>query len=169
MHSSAPVSVPWSTPAAGSAHSSQHTADSRPESLYSEDADLMKNPAGPSSLPISPSETVVDLPGRAYIPNALKANHISIAGQNFSIPSPAPPPAQPGHRVNHIARRIHGWTWQAFPIGMGTSAVYVTISGLRDRTPLLMRVETAFFFINLFIFTLNVSTLAAQAICEYFI
>ena len=35
------------------------------------------------------------------------------------------------YKVTRIARRIHGWTWQAYPIGMGTSAVYVTMSGLR--------------------------------------
>lgn len=29
------------------------------------------------------------------------------------------------YRVGRIARRVHGWSWQAFPVGMGTGAVYV--------------------------------------------
>ncbi|KAI0027457.1 voltage-dependent anion channel [Vararia minispora EC-137] len=70
----------------------------------------------------------------------------------------------PARRVGGIARRIHGWTWQAFPIGMGTGAVYVTMSGLHDRSQTLRTVETVFFFINIALFILNVSTLALQAI-----
>jgi tellurite resistance protein TehA-like permease len=66
--------------------------------------------------------------------------------------------------VTRIARRIHGWTWQAYPIGMGTSAVYVTMSGLRDRSPTLVTVEHVFFFLNIAIFLLNLSTLFLQAI-----
>ena len=31
-------------------------------------------------------------------------------------------------RVGHVARRVHGWSWQAFPVGMGTGAVYVNLS-----------------------------------------
>ena len=35
--------------------------------------------------------------------------------------------ARPSHRVGRIARRVHGWSWQAFPVGMGTGAVYVLL------------------------------------------
>ncbi|KAI0036945.1 voltage-dependent anion channel-domain-containing protein [Vararia minispora EC-137] len=74
-------------------------------------------------------------------------------------------PARPRERrVTTIARRIHGWSWQAFPIGMGTSAVYVTMSGLRQRSSTLRVVETIFFFLNIAIFLINVSTLVLQAI-----
>jgi len=69
-------------------------------------------------------------------------------------------------RVGSLARRIHGWSWQAFPIGMGTGAVYVTMSGVRARSKTLITVETIFFFINFALFVLNVSTLAAQAFCS---
>ncbi|KZV70721.1 hypothetical protein PENSPDRAFT_578977 [Peniophora sp. CONT] len=68
------------------------------------------------------------------------------------------------YKVTRIARRIHGWTWQAYPIGMGTSAVYVTMSGLRDRSDTLRVVEHIFFFLNVGIFFLNLSTLFLQAI-----
>ncbi|KAI0812459.1 voltage-dependent anion channel-domain-containing protein [Irpex lacteus] len=36
-------------------------------------------------------------------------------------------------QVSKLSRRIHGWSWQAFPIGMGTGAVYVTLAGLREH------------------------------------
>ncbi|CAL1697483.1 unnamed protein product [Somion occarium] len=67
-------------------------------------------------------------------------------------------------RVGSLARRIHGWSWQAFPIGMGTGAVYVTLSGLKSRSPTLITVETIFYFINIILFLLNSTTLLLQAI-----
>ncbi|KAI0271746.1 voltage-dependent anion channel-domain-containing protein [Russula aff. rugulosa BPL654] len=67
-------------------------------------------------------------------------------------------------RVSTLARRIHGWSWQAFPIGMGTGAVYVTLAGLKVHPGPLTNVETFFFFINLSLFILNSSTLLLQAI-----
>lgn len=64
--------------------------------------------------------------------------------------------------VGHLARRIHGWSWQAFPIGMGTGAVYVTLSGVRGRSNAMIVVETVFYFINMALFLLNISTLTLQ-------
>jgi hypothetical protein len=65
--------------------------------------------------------------------------------------------------VSNIARRIHGWSWQAFPIGMGTGAVYVTLSGVKSRSPTLITVETIFYFLNISLFLLNSTTLLLQA------
>ncbi|KAH9856069.1 voltage-dependent anion channel-domain-containing protein [Lenzites betulinus] len=65
-------------------------------------------------------------------------------------------------KVSHLARRIHGWSWQAFPIGMGTGAVYVTLSGLKEHSTTLTNVETFFYFLNMALFLLNVTTLAIQ-------
>lgn len=48
---------------------------------------------------------------------------------------------------------------------MGTGAVYVTLSGLKERHPLLIAVETGFFFLNIALFSLNSTTLLLQAIC----
>ncbi|KAI0328810.1 hypothetical protein GY45DRAFT_1254191 [Cubamyces sp. BRFM 1775] len=74
-------------------------------------------------------------------------------------------PAQGGEiKVSHLARRIHGWSWQAFPIGMGTGAVYVTLSGLKEHANALTHVETFFYFLNMALFLLNVTTLAIQMI-----
>ncbi|ESK84796.1 malic acid transport protein mae1 [Moniliophthora roreri MCA 2997] len=75
-------------------------------------------------------------------------------------------PANAGSKpqVSTLARRIHGWSWQAFPIGMGTGAVYVTLSGIVDRTPALTTVETVFYFLNMALFLLNSLTLLMQAI-----
>jgi hypothetical protein len=77
---------------------------------------------------------------------------------------PGEPLRTPERRVTRLARRIHGWSWQAYPIGMGTSAVYVTMSGLRERSNTLRTVETIFFFLNIVIFLINLTTLALQAI-----
>ncbi|THU82392.1 hypothetical protein K435DRAFT_823225 [Dendrothele bispora CBS 962.96] len=67
-------------------------------------------------------------------------------------------------QVSTLARRIHGWSWQAFPIGMGTGAVYVTLSGIKERSSTLTTIETIFFFLNMALFLLNTTTLAIQAI-----
>lgn len=67
-------------------------------------------------------------------------------------------------QVGSLARRIHGWSWQAFPIGMGTGAVYVTLSGVKSRSPTLVTVETIFFFLNIALFLLNSTTLLLQAL-----
>jgi len=67
-------------------------------------------------------------------------------------------------RVSALARRIHGWSWQAFPIGMGTGAVYVTLSQIKEHSQALTKVETFFYFLNIAFFLLNVTTLIAQTI-----
>ena len=51
-----------------------------------------------------------------------------------------------------------------FPIGMGTGAVYVTLSGLKSRSDALVTVETVFYFLNIILFLLNSSTLLIQAV-----
>ncbi|KAH9480669.1 Malic acid transport protein [Psilocybe cubensis] len=67
-------------------------------------------------------------------------------------------------RVGVFGRRIHGWSWQSFPIGMGTSAVYLVFSGIKDRPIALHRIEVGFFFMNMALFILNTLTLILQAI-----
>ena len=52
-----------------------------------------------------------------------------------------------------------------FPIGMGTGAVYVTMSGIKSHSQALTTIETVFFFINIALFLLNSTTLLIQAIC----
>ncbi|KAI0258909.1 voltage-dependent anion channel-domain-containing protein [Gloeopeniophorella convolvens] len=89
----------------------------------------------------------------------------SYAATAVERPSPAHQgSAGPAPPVSTLARRIHGWSWQAFPIGMGTGAVYVTLSGLKNHSTAFTRIETVFFFINLSLFLLNSSTLFLQAI-----
>ena len=53
-----------------------------------------------------------------------------------------------------------------FPIGMGTGAVYVTLSGLKEQSSVLTRVETFFYFFNIALFVLNVVTLLIQLACK---
>ncbi|CAL1707974.1 unnamed protein product [Somion occarium] len=68
-------------------------------------------------------------------------------------------------KVSNISRRIHGWSWQAFPIGMGTGAVYVCLAGIHPHPGLpLTMVETVFYFLNIALFLLNSTTLLLQLI-----
>ncbi|KAG7451562.1 uncharacterized protein BT62DRAFT_883423 [Guyanagaster necrorhizus] len=67
-------------------------------------------------------------------------------------------------RVSSLDRHIHGWSWQSFPIGMGTGAVFVTLSGLKEHPSWLTSVETGFWSLNMAIFLLNVVTLSIQAL-----
>ena len=55
-----------------------------------------------------------------------------------------------------------------FPIGMGTGAVYVTLSSLKERAEFLDEVETVFYFLNIALFLLNSTTLLMQAICAIY-
>ncbi|KAF8158445.1 voltage-dependent anion channel [Crassisporium funariophilum] len=91
----------------------------------------------------------------------------SFASASYSPPpSPTPTSTSSATRphVTSLARRIHGWSWQAFPVGMGTGAVYVTLSGLKERHSVLTHIETVFYFLNMAIFLLNTLTLLLQAI-----
>lgn len=54
-----------------------------------------------------------------------------------------------------------------FPIGMGTGAVYVTLSGIKQHSPALTTVETGFYFLNITLFLLNSITLLLQAIRKH--
>jgi len=47
---------------------------------------------------------------------------------------------------------------------MGTGAVYVVLSGLKNRSPVVGLVETIFYFLNMVLFFLNTTTLVLQAI-----
>ncbi|TCD62928.1 hypothetical protein EIP91_006226 [Steccherinum ochraceum] len=68
-------------------------------------------------------------------------------------------------RVSRLSRIIHGWTWQAFPIGMGTGAVYVCLAGVDPDPPHGLHViQTIFFFMNIVLFLINTSTLLLQMI-----
>ncbi|THH06531.1 hypothetical protein EW146_g9588 [Bondarzewia mesenterica] len=90
-------------------------------------------------------------------------------------PSPSPPPARvfpglerppsaPSLLVNWIARRVHGWTWQAFSISMGTGAVHITLSEVKHQSSAFTRLQIAFYFIDMVLFLLNTSTLLLQAL-----
>jgi hypothetical protein len=50
---------------------------------------------------------------------------------------------------------------------MGTGAVYVLLSALDPHPEWVTTVEVVFFFLAIFLFSLNISTLALQGIREY--
>ncbi|KAG8962547.1 hypothetical protein FRC03_004027, partial [Tulasnella sp. 419] len=79
-------------------------------------------------------------------------------GARTAVNSSEPQPPQ----TSSLARRIHGWSWQAFPIGMGTGAVYVVLSQLKFKPEWMLHIEVIFFFLNITIFLLNCSTLLLQ-------
>ncbi|KAH9900728.1 voltage-dependent anion channel-domain-containing protein [Cubamyces lactineus] len=91
-------------------------------------------------------------------------SHNVVLPERMNATTDSAAPAQGEIKVSHLARRIHGWSWQAFPIGMGTGAVYVTLSGLKEHANALTHVETFFYFLNMALFLLNVTTLAIQMI-----
>ncbi|PSR72182.1 hypothetical protein PHLCEN_2v11974, partial [Hermanssonia centrifuga] len=98
----------------------------------------------------------------------LKMSESTSCGSSTIVTQPTPLSTRRmssmGH-VNRISRRIHGWSWQAFPIGMGTGAVYVTLAGLKLHPgKSITIVETAFYFLNMILFLLNTSTLLLQLI-----
>ncbi|PBK68181.1 hypothetical protein ARMSODRAFT_209496 [Armillaria solidipes] len=72
------------------------------------------------------------------------------------------PPPDP--QVSDITRRIHGWSWQAFPIVMGTSAVFMTLSDLKRHPAFVSRIEMVFFVFSVSLFLVNMVMLFLQAI-----
>ncbi|KAF9042662.1 hypothetical protein BDZ89DRAFT_273056 [Hymenopellis radicata] len=68
----------------------------------------------------------------------------------------------PRHHLSSVARHIHGWSWQAFPVGMGTGAVYITLSGIHNHPSWLTTVETVFYSLSIVIFAFNVLMLSLQ-------
>lgn len=73
----------------------------------------------------SPTETIVELPAAAATLGEIPtSNYLNAAA--YSTPASAQNENGPQRKANRIARRVHGWTWQAFPVGMGTGAVYVS-------------------------------------------
>ncbi|THH06529.1 hypothetical protein EW146_g9586 [Bondarzewia mesenterica] len=133
---------------------------SRAPSPYSDDYGLQR----PARSSFSPSPTLTtDYPPRhnPSVPSTLDL----LPHQPHRAPDDATPPSDNAPRhVSTLARRIHGWSWQAFPIGMGTGAVYVTLSGLKNHSSALTTVETVFYFLNMILFVLNSTTLLIQAL-----
>lgn len=74
--------------------------------------------------------------------------------------------AGPGKRYVGVLHttQIQRLIYAQFPIGMGTGAVYVTLSGLKQHSSALTVVETGFYFLNITLFLLNTITLLLQAI-----
>ncbi|KIY73632.1 hypothetical protein CYLTODRAFT_434029 [Cylindrobasidium torrendii FP15055 ss-10] len=73
-------------------------------------------------------------------------------------------PGEPIPSANAFLRRVHGWTFQGYPIGMGTGAVYVCLSGIKGHPDFLTPIEVTAFIINLTLFCINTTMLLLQAI-----
>ncbi|KAG0144444.1 hypothetical protein CROQUDRAFT_65042 [Cronartium quercuum f. sp. fusiforme G11] len=68
--------------------------------------------------------------------------------------------------VSVIRRLIHGWTYQTYPMGLGTGAVYVLLYNLSYKSQALMNLQIFLFLFNLAIFIFTSLILALQA-CLY--
>ncbi|QRW22642.1 C4-dicarboxylate transporter/malic acid transporter [Rhizoctonia solani] len=73
-----------------------------------------------------------------------------------------------GPQYSTIRRRIHGWSWQSFPIGMGTGAVYVLLSALNPHPTWVTYIEITFYILNMCLFSLNILMLSLQFIRRSF-
>jgi len=58
-------------------------------------------------------------------------------------------------------------THKQFPVGMGTSSVYLSLSGWEEPVRSRDMIERIFFFMTVAIFCINVGTLLLQAIREF--
>lgn len=70
----------------------------------------------------------------------------------------------PYRQPRSFFRRVHGWSWQAWPIAMGTGAVFVLMSNLYNAPDWVVYPELIFFFFVCALFVLNVTLLLFQAI-----
>ncbi|CAH7671501.1 voltage-dependent anion channel [Phakopsora pachyrhizi] len=66
--------------------------------------------------------------------------------------------------VSGISKRIHGMTWQAYPVGLGTATGYILLSALKPHPKFLLPLEIALFIINIIVFSLTTGLLTVQAI-----
>lgn len=112
------------------------------------------------------AEEVLPPPATAEQPNEQQASQPapSIADSCRTTTSSTVVGDDSGPHVHSLARRIHGWSWQAFPVGMGTSAVYLTLSGWSEECKPRDMIEHIFFYLTLVIFFINLCSLILQAI-----
>jgi hypothetical protein len=115
-----------------------------------------------SHLTVAPLSRSPSASSSVSLIDAHSNTHVASASTEGLI---APP--QKDTSVSNLARRIHGWSWQSYPIGMGTGAVYVTLSSVSPHPPWLTYVETGFWALNMFLFVVNTVMLAIQAFCAY--
>ncbi|TIC61548.1 hypothetical protein E3Q03_02640 [Wallemia mellicola] len=73
----------------------------------------------------------------------------------------------PHRQPRSFFRRVHGWSWQAWPIAMGTGAVFVLMSNLYNAPDWVVYPELIFFFFVCALFIINVTLLLFQAICRF--
>ncbi|KAK0184785.1 voltage-dependent anion channel-domain-containing protein [Armillaria mellea] len=89
------------------------------------------------------------------------SNPISALTQSSSQPDMLAPQDL---QVSGVARRIHGWSWQTFPIVMGTSAVFMTLSDLKPHPAFVSGIEMVFFVFSISLFFMNMVMLFLQVI-----
>lgn len=62
-----------------------------------------------------------------------------------------------------LSKMIHGIHWQAYPLGMGTSSVYILLYNLKKHPAWLTKIEIILFILNCLIFISATSLLGVQA------
>ncbi|PLW27971.1 hypothetical protein PCASD_22853 [Puccinia coronata f. sp. avenae] len=66
--------------------------------------------------------------------------------------------------VSSFSKRIHGMTWQAYPVGLGTATGYILLANLKPHPDFLTKIEIGLFILNMIIFSLTTGLLVIQAV-----
>ncbi|KAI7939860.1 hypothetical protein MJO28_013512 [Puccinia striiformis f. sp. tritici] len=66
--------------------------------------------------------------------------------------------------VSNFSKRIHGMTWQAYPVGLGTATGYILLANLKTHPAFLTKIEILLFIMNIIIFSLTTGLMVVQAI-----
>ncbi|KAI9625281.1 hypothetical protein KEM48_010970 [Puccinia striiformis f. sp. tritici PST-130] len=66
--------------------------------------------------------------------------------------------------VSNFSKRIHGMTWQAYPVGLGTATGYILLANLKTHPAFLTKIEILLFIMNIIIFSLTTGLMVVQAV-----
>ncbi|KAA1111368.1 hypothetical protein PGTUg99_002753 [Puccinia graminis f. sp. tritici] len=66
--------------------------------------------------------------------------------------------------VSNFSKRIHGITWQAYPVGLGTATAYILLANLKPHPQFLTHIEIGLFILEIIVFCLTTGLLVVQAV-----
>ncbi|KAG0143037.1 hypothetical protein CROQUDRAFT_661784 [Cronartium quercuum f. sp. fusiforme G11] len=67
-------------------------------------------------------------------------------------------------KVSIFRRLIHGWTYQVYPVGLGSAAIYLVLNSLEYKSSALTAIQIAFFILSATIYSFTSIMLILQAI-----
>lgn len=72
--------------------------------------------------------------------------------------------ALPVPTVSNFSKRIHGITWQAYPVGLGTATAFILLANLKPHPKFLTHIEIGLFILEIIVFCLTTGLLVVQAV-----